>query len=158
LNILWEVDGAGKRIGDLPGNHCVTALFIDVKYLVENRKLALNDARSLPYKEQISEPFGGYKKAKARGYFIEQTNPAYKNMLEYQRERGRLKTQLNVAWDQIVQAGGIVKDRCFGSLAEMRRALEELRSKIKTPSKKSAITPQSKTKRKRCFGDNLGNL
>jgi hypothetical protein len=128
-----------------------------VKSLVEDKKMVLNDARSMPYREQISEPFGGYEKANALGYFVEQTDPAYKNRLEYKRERTRLKTQLNEAWDRIVRAGGRVKDRCFGSLVEMKRALDELRSKSMTPSKKSAITPQSKTQRKRRFGDDLGN-
>jgi hypothetical protein len=64
--------------------------------------------------------------------------------LKYGTERLRLKTELNAAWDEIVQTGGIVNDRCFGSLADMRRTLQELRSK--TPSKK------------RCLGDYFNNL
>lgn len=139
------------------GTFCVEVIFINLKDMVETGKWVLNDARAPSYKDQISKPFGGYEKAKERGFFVEQTHPSYKNFLKYITERSSLKNQLNAAWNEIVEAGGEVKDRSFGSLDDMRRTLEGLLST--TSSKKSAITPsQSKNKRKRCFGEHLDNL
>lgn len=94
--------------------------------MVESKQCVLNDARCLNYKQQISKTLGGYEQAKAKGYFREPTNPAYKNYLLYAKERQSLKRQLVAVWDKIIQVGGKVEDRHFGSNKEMRRTLERL--------------------------------
>ena len=65
LTLLWEKDGAGKRIGNMLGTFCVEVIFINLKDMVETGKWVLNDARTLSYKDQISKPFGGMKRQKS---------------------------------------------------------------------------------------------
>lgn len=88
------------------------------------------------------------------GLFVEQTDPSYKNNLEYQRKHNQIKTnikqQLKAAWDR-AESRGIKVERTYGTLDAMKKSLSSFLAILgpPTPNAKSAVTPQTMTVKKR---------